>query len=793
MMPSRPGAGATVAKCYPPAFGPQEIICEKTSENTRFYLTETKRFDIIISKNGLFMESQVFESLQGMVAKVIFTAKDTGYTVAILDLDKQSSVTLAGHMPNLFEDDEIKVEGKWASHAKYGKQFVVTSYMKILPAQADAIESYLASGMIKGLGPATAAKIVDKFGDKTLEVLSNEPHRLLEIPGIGEIKCQNIARGWREQRGVEDLMVFLSGCGITPAYATRIYRKYGLEAIQVIQNDPYQLCYDIGGIGFLTADRVARKLGFPEDCSPRIKAGTLYALEEGRTGGHVFYPENILRSRAKELLNTDCCDLMDDAINDLETGRSIVIEPGENGIRNIYPANLYNHEVLSASLLTRLGSCSSVFKGRMFDVDEQIEMAEKKFGVTLSEEQKSAVQKACHNTVTVLTGGPGTGKTTTTRVAVEVFMQKGATIKLAAPTGKAAKRLEICGEEASTIHRLLGYNPQQGFQFNEESPLGCDVLIVDEMSMCDISLFYHLLAAIAPGAHLIVIGDADQLPSVGPGLVMRHLVDSRTLPVTFLTQIYRQAEGSGITQVAHAINSGEVPSPAIGGKDCHFRYIEDPKEAANMAIQCALRLRELGRDWQVLTPMHKGEAGTQRLNERLQDAINPIPEGEENTYQAVSGFRKFRLKDRVIQMKNDYDKDVFNGDSGVISFIDQEEQTLGVMFEGRGQVVYDFLDLDQLSLSYCITIHKSQGSEYDTVIMLCLMQHYIMLARNLVYTGISRAKKQAAVIGPQRAMTTAVHNNKPKARYTLLKDRMIRFREEFLAHTPTKQRQATCL
>lgn len=717
-------------------------------------------------------EKNDFISLQGTVNKIIFTNKETGFTVAIFS-GKEGTAIMSGNLPGVLADDEIMVEGCWVEHPKYGRQFKVNSYMKILPTEIDAIEAYLASGMIKGLGPSTAKKIVKAFGTETLNILSNEPHRLMEIQGIGEKKCEAIARSWKEQMAVTDIMVFLSGCGVTPAYAAKIYRKYGLDSISVIQENPYQLSYDIDGIGFLVADRIARKTGYPENSPHRIKAGTLYALQEGRKDGHVYLPEGTLKNRALELLGAKGGYLINEALNGLLNEKRIIVEEVA-GCRHIYTSSLYVHEATSALTIMELSRAFSLFTNEMKDVNEQIEKAERKFNVKLSPEQRSAVIKACTNTVSILTGGPGTGKTLTTRVIVEIFENKHAAILLGAPTGKAAKRLESCGREAKTIHRLLEYSPKLGgFQRNDEDPLECEVLIIDETSMADISLFYHLLQAVPYGAHLIIIGDADQLPSVGPGLVMRHLVADAILPITVLGQIFRQEEGSGIVQIAHKINKGEIPKQTDFGKDCVFLQQEDPIKAVDKVVEVVTKLRNEGVDVQVISPMHKGEAGTTRLNEILQNTLNPIPPGEEDTYQIVSGFRKFRINDKVIQMKNDYEKEVFNGDSGVVESIDIEEQQLMVCFEGRGSVVYDFLDLDQLALSYAITVHKSQGSEYHTIIVMCMNQHYIMLARNLLYTAVSRAKKRAIIIGAPKAMNIAIRNDKQKARYTRLKERLV--------------------
>lgn len=714
------------------------------------------------------------ESLRGTINRIIFSNKESGFAIALLGVATNGTfqtITLSGNLPYVAIDDEITVEGKWDNHPKYGRQFKCSSYMKVLPTKAEAIEAYLGSGMIKGLGASTAAKIVKVFGDKTLDVLSKNPSSLMSIPGIGKKKCETISRAWKEQMAVTDIMVFLAGCGITASYAAKIYRKYGLNAIAVIQENPYQLSYDITGIGFIVADRIARKIGFRVDDPRRIQAGTLYALEECRKQGHVYYPDNILKSRAAELLEVGR-DLVEVAMVNLLNEKRIVIE-GSNGQCNVYTPSLFMHEKGVARDIHRLKHAKSFFGARMGDIENQVKQAEKKFDVQLSPEQVDAVLKAGKNTVSVLTGGPGCGKTTVSKIIVEIFKQKDANILLAAPTGKAAKRLELCGEAASTIHRLLEFSPMQGgFQRNADNPLECDVLIVDEMSMADISLFHFLLCAVPSGAHLIIIGDADQLPPVGPGLSLRHLIDSAVVPVTVLSKIYRQAEGSGIVQLAHAINKGIVPDSSFYGEDCIMVNRENPTDAVARVVEIVMKLKAEGTEAQVLSPMRKGEAGTDRINDMLQDALNPIPYGQNETYQVVSGFRKFRINDRVIQTKNDYDRMVFNGDCGIVDSIDTEERQLKVVFEGRGLVCYDYLDLDELSLAYALSVHKSQGSEYQTVVALALTQHYVMLARNLIYTAVSRAKKQVILVGTTKALTIAVKNNKQKDRYSRLKDRL---------------------
>lgn len=720
------------------------------------------------------MNTETIESLRGIIQRIIFESKDTGFAIAVMQQingGNSHSATLSGNLPHITVGDEIKVEGKWVEHVKYGRQFSVVSYMKILPTKADAIEAYLASGMIKGLGPSIAARIVERFGDKTLEVLSGQPDRLMEVPGIGKKKCQTIVRAWKEQMAVTDIMVFLSGCGVTAAYAAKIYRRYGLDSIRVIQENPYQLSYDITGIGFLIADRIARKIGYEENSPQRIKAGTLYSLGECKKEGHVYYPDEILKKRAAELLNVNR-KLVEAAMDSLLAEKLIVVEE-VSGQRNVYVPSLYKHEKETADTIRRLSCAKSFFSGCMDDIKSQIQAAECKFGVKLSEEQKNAVIKACNNTVSVLTGGPGTGKTLTTQIIVEIFKQNDASILLGAPTGKAAKRLEKCGHYAMTLHRALEYSPQAGgFLRGPDNPLDCQALIVDEMSMADISLFYYLVRSLSPGSHLIIIGDADQLPSVGPGLVLRHLVESKVLPLTVLNQIYRQAEGSGIVQLAHSINKGIVPDNSHFGTDCFFFQKEEPSQAVLCVVELVKKLRAEGVEVQVLSPFRKGEVGTDRINEILQENLNPIPYGQHDTYQVAGNYRKFRINDRVIQTKNDYDRMIFNGDCGIIESIDHDEQQVNVAFEGRGLVSYDFLDLDELSLSYALSVHKSQGSEYDTVISLCMNQHYVMLARNLLYTAVSRAKKRVMIVGTKKAMAIAVRNDQQKARFTRLKERL---------------------
>lgn len=714
------------------------------------------------------------ETLQGIVQHIKFYAKETGYAVISVQVgegDDSRLVTLSGNLPQVVVGDEIQTEGHWKEHPKYGMQFNVNSYMKVLPTESDTIESYLGSGMIKGLGPGTAAKIVAYFGDKTLDVLTHNPERLLEITGIGEKKAETITRGWKEQLAVQDIMIFLNGCGITPIFAARIYRKYGLNAIETIKNDPYDLAYTIDGIGFIKSDVIARKVGFDVNSPQRIQAGTRYALEEGVKNGNVYYPESVLRENAINLLESEH-NLVNDAIDALISSERVIAEQGI-GERNIYLPNLYVHENEAARLLLKLSRAQSSFHGRMNDLDRQILIAEKRFGITLSPDQRNAVEKACRNTVSLLTGGPGTGKSTISKIIVEILKHKNGKVLLCAPTGKAAKRLEDCGgDSASTIHRLLEFAPWQGgFQRGKDNPLECDAVIIDEASMVDISLLYFLVRAVPAGAHLIIIGDADQLPSVGPGLCMRHLVESGAFPLTYLNHIYRQAEGSDIVALAHTINKGFVPGDDHFGGDCFYIEQEEPEKAVAEVVRLVTQLRQQNVDAMVLSPMRRGDAGTDKLNMILQDALNPLPANQKD-YQIISGFRRFRIGDSVIQLKNDYNRMVFNGEQGIVAALDHDERQMTVVFEGRDPVVYDFIDLDEIALSYGLTVHKSQGSEYPIVIFLCLQAHYVMLARNLFYTAISRAKQKVIVVGTKKAMAIAAKNDRQKTRYTRLKERL---------------------
>ncbi|MHB8111690.1 MAG: SF1B family DNA helicase RecD2 [Syntrophorhabdaceae bacterium] len=722
------------------------------------------------------MEREVFETLQGSVRRIIYSVRRTGFAVVIMK-DAQNGdakgITLVGNLPQVAEGDDIRVEGKWVDHPEYGKQFSVTSHMKVLPTQASAIEAYLASGLIKGLDPTLAAKIVAKFGDETFEVLSKTPESLFEIPGIGEKKYESITRSWKEQTVVTDIMVFLAEVGITPASAAKIFRQYGLNAIDVIKSNPYQLSCDVDGIGFLLADRIAVKVGLPKESSQRIEAGILYALYEAQTYGHVYLPADILKDNVMDILGLNNYKLIGIAIGVLKKTKRIFIEKA-NGVPNIYNMRMYIHEKEAAWTLSWHSRAFSFSSSRLHHPQEAIMEAQRKFGVPLSPEQKNAVENACTYPVSVITGGPGTGKSLITKIIVEVFKKMGAKILLAAPTEKAAKRMESCGHEARTIHSMLEYSPMEGgFTRNTSNPLECNVLIVAEFSTADISTLYYLLQAIPSGAHLIIIGDADQLPSMGPGLVMRHITDCGIFPLTVLSRFYRQEEGNYITAVAHDINEGTVPGTVFYGKDCIFIEQEEPVQVVAKVVEIVTKIKEEGKEAMVLSPQRKGDIGTVNLNRLLQEALNPIPEGtEKDDYQVKFGPQNFRINDRVIQLKNNYDKMVFNGDSGVITAMDREERQVHVVFELRGVVRYDFIDLDELSLAYALTVHKAQGSEYDCVIFIALSQHCAMLARNLAYTAVSRARKQCIIIGAERAMAIAILKDRPKTRYTRLKERL---------------------
>lgn len=734
--------------------------------------------------------------LTGTVERVVFHNEENGYTVLRLVPDKaqpeepmaaatpsrplsREAVSCVGHMVNPQAGVRLRVSGRWVNNARFGRQVEFASAEEMLPATCEGIRLYLGSGLIKGVGEEMAGRIVQAFGTDTIRVLDEEPERLLKVHGLGRKSLIRIRESWAEHRGMRDLLLFLQPHGITPAYAVRIYRAYGAEALSIVRENPYRLAMDIHGIGFVTADAAATKLGFEHNHPLRVQAGTLYVLQKSTDDGNVYLPEDKLTEAVRAQLDIEP-ELIADALAALEAEERIVREemedpeiPGatETGV---YLRRYHHCEAKTAFYLQRLlHSPKSV---RFAEVETLVEKVVGELPIALAAEQLEAVRTAARCKIMVLTGGPGTGKTTIINAIIKLFGEARARILLAAPTGRAAKRMaETSGREAKTIHRLLEYSPKEdGFARNEDNPLACGLLVVDEASMMDVLLFYHLLKAVPLGATLVLVGDVHQLPSVGPGNVLSDIIASGVVPVVELTEIFRQSAESEIICNAHRINHGEVPSLESSKErlsDFYFIHQNDPEKAAELMTDLVKNHipRRFGldpvADIQVLTPMHKGAVGAGRMNARLQEALNP------NGLEVRRGDRSFRLHDKVMQVRNNYEKDVFNGDMGRIVFLDMADRSLSVSFDDR-IVPYDFDELDELAPAYAISIHKSQGSEYPAVVIPIMMQHYVLLQRNLIYTGVTRGKRLVVLVGESRALHMAVKNNKTRKRYTRLARRL---------------------
>jgi len=721
------------------------------------------------------------ERILGQVERITYSDEENGYGVIKVRIHgRRDLATVVGSFLNLIPGEVLSMEGVWSVHARYGEQFKVSSYETIRPATAEGIEKYLGSGLIKGIGPVMARRIVNKFGEHTFDIIDHEIEKLSEIQGIGEYRIEQIRKAWDEQKDIRELMVFLRSHGVGTAYASRIFKHYGKTSLEVLKENPYRLAMDVTGIGFLTADRIARNLGFPVDSSFRAEAGLLYVLYEATEEGHVCVPQRWLLDRAQQLLEIPTAGI-EEALKALVESDRLVRESISEDLaahfgdhRVIYLRGYHLAETQAAHRLTYL-RLSPPLQHRV-DPEKAISWLHGKLPFQLAPLQEQAVKQALRDKVVVITGGPGTGKTTIISAILTVYKQLSARVCLAAPTGRAAKRLsEATRHPASTVHRLLEYSPQLGgFQRNEGRPLGADLIVVDEASMLDILLVHYLLKAVPSHAVLILVGDVDQLPSVGPGNVLNDIIESRTVSVVRLTEIFRQARQSRIIVNAHMIRDGRFPrieSDSDHLQDFYFIEKDDPEETFNIMLRlCTDRIpARFGfdpmEDVQVLSPMHRGAVGTQRLNQALQEALNPQPESIDR------GGRVFRLQDRVMQIRNNYDKDVFNGDMGRIVHLDFENQEMKVQIDGR-LVAYDFTELDELTLAYAISVHKAQGSEYKAVVLPLVTQHYVMLQRNLLYTAITRAKKLVVIVGSKKALAMAVRNNKMDRRFSLLEERL---------------------
>ena len=704
------------------------------------------------------------EQLRCVVERITYQNNLNGFTVlkcaakGFTDL-----VTVVGTMPDTNVGSVLLLQGFWKVDSKYGRQFSVETFEEVLPATVLGIEKYLGSGLVKGIGPNFAKRIVNTFGVDTLNVIEEDPEKLLTVPGIGKIRVERIKKSWADQKEIKNIMIFLQGHGVSTSHATKIYKTYGNDSVKTVQENPYRLADDIWGIGFKTADTIASKMGFGHEKYERLRSGLMYTLNHLADEGHCYATREMLMNTGSELLEVNS-SLLEEALDRMIQEELVKTETleDERGIA-IYLPPFYFSEVGSARRLQKIAGTSR-------KIQVKTGPAENDFPYDFA--QILAIETAAQSKVLILTGGPGTGKTTTTLGIIKAYKTARANILLAAPTGRAAKRLsEMTGMEAKTIHRLLEYKPPEGYQRNEENPLDGDVLIVDECSMIDIMLMYNLLKAVPDSMTLIMVGDIDQLPSVGAGNVLRDVIESGAFPVIRLTKIFRQAQSSRIITNAHRINKGLMPDLS-NGRDTDFFFIEkeNPEEAADEIVNLVkTRLPQHYRipssAIQVLAPMQRGVVGATNLNQMLQDALNPAGDGLKR-----GGFL-FKTHDKVMQIKNDYDKEVFNGDIGEVSDINLEDRELTVSFDNRS-VVYDSSELDELVLAYAATIHKSQGSEYPVVVMPILMTHYVMLQRNLVYTGVTRAKKLLVIVGTKKALSMAVRNTSIDKRNTLLAKRI---------------------
>jgi exodeoxyribonuclease V alpha subunit len=706
------------------------------------------------------MFDQRLDGTEGEVVNITFRSED-GYTVLKFRTE-EDEFTCTGHFARIGEGDRLRITGKWVVHPRYGPQLSIESYEIVPPHTADGIARYLGSGLIKGIGREMAQRIVDRFGEKTLEIIDKRPGRLLEVEGIGQSRLKAVKKAWREERALSELVMFLESHGIRATSALKIFKRYGAKAVEVVRDNPYRLASDIWGIGFVTADRIAYKLGIDPEAGIRVRAGITYVLGQATDEGHVFLPAEFLSSRCTSLLGVTEVSF-EDALDGLRRDGDVVVDGDRVYLPALHDAETSIVRDLEHRFLTE-------HRPVVEDVDSTLLDIERTQGVTFDKSQLNAVSQGLRSGFTVITGGPGTGKTTIVQGFVRVYEANGLRISLAAPTGRAAKRMsEITGREARTIHRLLEFNPKEGFfRRNEENPIETDMVVVDEASMLDIQLASSLLKAIKPTTSVLFVGDVDQLPPVGPGNFLKDIIDAGCFPVHKLTRIFRQDETGTIVENAHSINRGEFPEFSRSGGDFFLIEEDNPAQVAGTIVDLVSR-RLPGKfgfdrfaDIQVLSPMYKGEAGATNLNAMLQQALN-------SGGRRIDDLR-FREGDKVMQLRNNYEKTVFNGDIGRVLECDPEEGRLRVQFDFS--VEYDRTELDELTLAYAVTVHKSQGSEFPCIVMPVLTQHYIMLFRKLLYTAVTRAKSLVVLVGSRRAVGLAVRNARTDQRYSALSERL---------------------
>ncbi len=721
------------------------------------------------------------EILEGTLERITYYNPDNGYSVVYLkpnakipgvQLDEDGFIAVVGNMPEVQPGETLRCSGTWATHPTFGRQFKAETTIQIAPSTVEGLKRYLSSGLIKGVGKKTAERIVNHFKENTLTVLDNDPDMLADVLGLKPELVERIKKAWGEQRAIKDVMIFLQGHNITTGLAVKIYKQYGNDAVQAVSSDPYRLARDIEGVGFKTADKIARDMGLPKNAPGRITAGLVYALEQNTLDGHTYAPRAEIIEKTAGLLNVDG-ETVAALVAKAYSGGDIMIEKvprGEELVEAVYlPVYYYTEKGVAKRLhdmrhtaASRLGSAKKTKWPAFFKTLATED------NINLTEQQQEAVKAILTHKVSILTGGPGTGKTTTLRATIRLLEANNRSYALASPTGRAAKRLgEATGRMAQTIHRLLLYSPRDGWGYNEDSPLDVDALIVDESSMLDLMLFYNLLRALKPETHLLLVGDVDQLPSVGAGDVLRDVIASGIAHVTRLDTIFRQSETSLIIANAHRINHGEMPDLSNKGTDFFIFTTDEPEATADMVVDVVTNRipKKFGlnpqTDVQVLAPMYKGTAGVEALNKRLQAALNP--QGQRAEKQI--GNMLFRVQDRVMQTRNNYDKGVYNGDIGRVFGINFDDQSITVSFDGA-LVDYDFHECDELQHAFCISTHKSQGSEYPAIVLPLLTQHYMMLQRNLVYTAVTRARQLVVLVGQRQALNMAVNNDKVAERYS---------------------------
>lgn len=725
--------------------------------------------------------TQAAASLEGVVERVTYQHPTNGYTVLKLKTDRGAEVAVVGQLAGVNPGEALHLEGWWGSHPQHGRQFRATGFRAILPATSEGMRKYLGSGLIRGVGPVTAQRIVDYFGAESLSVIDEEPQRLREVRGLGPKRIDAIVAAWVEQRAIKDVMVTLQSLGVHTGLAVRIYKTYGDEALAVVQGDPYRLARDVWGIGFKTADRIGAALGIPHDAPDRLAAGVRFVLSEAaERSGHLYLPRQELVATASELLGAQP-EQVEAVVPSLVAARDIFVEQRDE-VEAVYLAPLGGSEIAVAQRLQRLTRAEADRLPAFAGVDWAAAFGwlQSAQGVPpLAEEQALAVRTALTERVTVLTGGPGTGKSTTVRAIVTLARAKRARVVLAAPTGRAAKRMaELTGREAKTIHRLLKLQPGGDAAFNEANPLEADLVVVDEASMLDIFLVNTLLKALAPGTHLLLVGDIDQLPSVGPGMVLREVIESGVVPVVRLAAVFRQAQESAIIRNAHRINQGAFPEWGRAVRDFAVVRIPDGEGAAERAVEQISELiterlpRAYGlapEEIQLLCPLNGGPAGTRRLNEVLQERLNPQTPGRP---EVRAGGKLIRQGDRLIALRNNYQLEVFNGDLATVARIDPVEQVLELALDDGRPVAVPFNQVDEFSHAFAISVHRAQGSEFRAVVMPVLTSHYLMLQRNLLYTAVTRAKELVVLVGQTRAIAIAVRNDRISRRYTALADRL---------------------